>query len=214
MSFCWSVSKNFLLIYISCVFGELLDLEPLRSDPCYEPFPLAISRCSRSCPIKNNKDISYSMELIEADYDEYRKKTIFTYDFIIKNESQFCINERNNNDWINKPINGIHIIYDGCCHSPKIKEFTFAFTPHNIQYLKGGWSWNNLIQPNIVNPYGLMIKGKANITTGIYCIQAHQYCVCDKIAVPDICNIEWKPYMVNDWFTELDSDDAYYASYH
>ena len=91
-------------------------------------------------------------------------------------------------------IEGFYIMFDGCCNDTIPAHFTKAVTPKlNFEFLTAGWYWQSMVYPGFQNLFGFMIHGEVGLTTGTYCVRTGYHCICQPIAVPDLCNSKWSP---------------------
>ncbi len=89
-------------------------------------------------------------------------------------------------------IEGLYIMFNGCCNDSTPVDYTKAITPKfRFEFLKAGWYWNTMVMPGFQNYFGFMIYGNAELTKGTYCVRTGYHCICEQIAVPDLCNNKW-----------------------
>lgn len=103
--------------------------------------------------------------------------------------------EEDNQDHKVEPsgIEGLYILFDGCCNDSAPSYLTKAITPKmKFTFLEGGWYWETMVYPGFANSFGFMIHGEVQMTTGTVCVRTGYHCVCQPIAVPDLCHSEWE----------------------
>eukprot|EP01084_Bolivina_argentea_P180791 312338_1 len=182
---------------------ELLDLSKL-SPLCYEPDPFNIDECFESCDPSERK---WAVSLDEVDFDRDLHATVFTYtvnvwesgvcsESVISN-NKYKTNNMDANDMKkeNEPKTGIealYIMFNGCCNDSAPVDSTKAITPQiRFDFLKAGWYWKTMVMPGYQNLFGFMIYGNVELTKGTYCVRTGYHCVCEQIAVPDLCKNKW-----------------------
>jgi hypothetical protein len=201
------------------------------SEPCFSPDPFDISGCDSTCDQGTNEESHWDVTLDEVDYDRDLEATVFTYtvkvwdaavcqqpqtqqtmdaqvDEAHKNiEREMNALRTKSEEYIKTDgIEGVYIIFDGCCNSTESGAMTKAVSPkHGFSFLEGGWYWKTMVNPGFQNCFGFMLYGDVELTTGSYCVRTDYHCVCRPIQVPDLCNAPQKSVKKSGW-VKVDQD--------
>eukprot|EP00483_Globobulimina_turgida_P004359 UN04368 len=213
-----------LLLVLCCILStiadekkllDLADLAPL----CYEPDPFNIDDCFESC---DSSEKTWQVSLDEVDFDPDLDATVFTYvmnvwelgvcrETMVDN-SKYNVNDMDSRDRKSKHdktnvIEGFYIMFNGCCNNSAPVYFTKAITPKKkFEFLKAGWYWETKVSSGYQTIFGFMIHGNAELTTGTYCVRTGYHCICQPIAVSDLCNNQWNQKKDRHWAQTESSD--------
>eukprot|EP00483_Globobulimina_turgida_P004000 UN04008 len=187
---------------------DLADLAPL----CYEPDPFNIDDCFESCDPSTK---TWQISLGEVDFDPDLDATVFTYvvdvwelgvcrESMVDNSNYDVMDGKDDNTNV---IGGLYIMFNGCCNNSAPVYFTKAITPkHKFEFLKAGWYWEAKVSAGYQTLFGVMIYGNVELTKGTYCVRTGYHCICQPIAVPDLCNNKWNHTKDRHW-AETESSD-------
>eukprot|EP01084_Bolivina_argentea_P043415 79998_1 len=225
-----------IILFLWCVspsFGKekkLLDVNDLAPS-CFEPDPYNVDECFESCDTAIK---GWDVSLEEVDFDPDLEATVFTYTVNVW-DSGVCRDgmrspsfgmiggdegntkgdktEDNTNgmdsemEYDPSGIEALYIMFSGCCNDSSPIYYTKAITPQlHFDFLKAGWYWKTMVSPGYQNLFGFMIYGDAELTTGTFCVRTGYHCICQPIAVPDLCGNGWKRRKDDEW-VRVDSRD-------